>query len=482
MSKLWCLGLIISVSLVVSGCSSNKVLTETTMYQQYPSVEELKNQLADAKSQEVHIFSPEAFEKANESYQEAVKLASKDNPKGEVIARDGLSQLTAANTNAMQARDILEDVLAARSKSIAAEANVRESSDFKDAEEELLDLTMMIEEGKIDRAKDGRAELLNAYQQLELVALKGDTVGNAEEALANARKRDVDDLAPKTLRLAQEEYQLALNVLDADRNDKAKAEVHAQKSLWYTQRANQIAETIRHFESSDYSDEDKVLWYQDQVARLVAPIKSEISYNLPNKEVIKGLSADIQSLIDSNLILVGELESTAAGKQQIAEEKEQALMLSKLEMQQNEATASKFAFVQSLFKQNEADVYRQTNDVLIRAHGFYFPVGKSEIESINFALLNKITEAVKTFPDAKIVVSGHTDNVGGDEMNMALSEARAEKVAKFLNQVGNIPMERIEFYGYGKQKPVLSNETTEGRAANRRVEILIVNGSQPSPS
>ncbi|WP_250657036.1 OmpA family protein [Alkalimarinus coralli] len=468
-------GLIVSLVLVISACSSNTVLTEATMHQQYPAVAELKSQLAEAEAEEVNLLSPKNFKRASESYAEAVEWASSDNPKGEDFAREGLSQLSAAQTNALQSRDILEYVLEARGKAISAQANTRQYSQFKEAEEDLLELTSMIESGKIVEAKSGRTELTEAYKQLELLALKGDTVEDAKQALANAKENDIDDLAPKTLKLAEEEYKLALDVLDADRTDLQKAETHANKSLWYTERANHIAETLQHFDSSDYSEEDKVLWYQQQISMLASPIDNDVAYNQPNKDVIKGLNAEIQSILDANAALLGELEASSAGKRQLEREKEEALMLSMLEQRENEASASKFAFVQSLFEQNEAEVYRQTNDVLIRAHGFYFPSGKSEIESTNFALLNKITEAIKTFPDAKVVVSGHTDNVGSDDLNMSLSESRAEKVAKFLNQVGNIPMDRIQFKGYGKQKPVSSNETEEGRAANRRVEILIIN-------
>lgn len=478
MNKIWTFCLLILISLMLSACASNIKLTEADMQRQYPAVAELKNQLAESQEKEVNVFSPALFKQANKSYEEAIKWASSDNPKGNTFAQNGLSQLTTANTNAEQARYILEEVVNARDKTVAAGANISQPDKFNKAEKDFLVLTTLIESGKVGKAKDGRTEVLKTYEQLELLTLKGDTVEHAKTALVDAKKHNVDDHAPKTLRLAEEEYQLALDVLDANRNNVEKAEIHAGKSLWYTQRANQINDTLRHFESSDYSEEDKVLWYQEQLARVVSPLKSDVAYNLPNKQVIKGLNSDIQSIVDANLTLLGELEASSAGQQKLEREKEEVLMLSMLEQREIEASASKFAFVQSLFTQNEAEVYRQTNDVLIRAHGFYFPSGKSEIESSNFALLNKITEAVNTFPHAKILVSGHTDNIGGDQLNLSLSEARAEKVALFLNQVGNIPMEKIEFQGYGKQKPVLSNETTEGRAANRRVEILIINGTQ----
>ena len=90
-------------------------------------------------------------------------------------------------------------------------------------------------------------------------------------------------------------------------------------------------------------------------------------------------------------------------------------------------------------------------------------------------LLNKITKAIDIFPSSTIRVSGHTDSTGSDAVNMRLSEQRADKVAKFLTEVGGIAADRVSVYGYGESRPVASNETADGRSANRRVEILIEN-------
>ena len=120
-------------------------------------------------------------------------------------------------------------------------------------------------------------------------------------------------------------------------------------------------------------------------------------------------------------------------------------------------------------------MYRQRQNVLISAHGFYFPPGQSEIQTDNFPLMNKIIRAIDIFPNAKVEVTGHTDSTGAEKINQTLSQARAEKVGKFLSDVGGIATKRITARGYGESRPVASNETREGRAENRRVEIRIIN-------
>ncbi len=128
-----------------------------------------------------------------------------------------------------------------------------------------------------------------------------------------------------------------------------------------------------------------------------------------------------------------------------------------------------------MFTKQEANVYLQRQDVLISAHGFQFPSGVSEIQTDNFPLMNKIIRAIRIFPNARIEVSGHTDSTGADNINKSLSQARAEKVGKFLSEVGDISVKRITSVGYGESRPLATNKTAAGRAENRRVEIRIIN-------
>jgi outer membrane protein OmpA-like peptidoglycan-associated protein len=128
-----------------------------------------------------------------------------------------------------------------------------------------------------------------------------------------------------------------------------------------------------------------------------------------------------------------------------------------------------------MFTADEANVYLQRQNVLISAHGFQFPTGVSEIQTDNFPLMNKIIRAIKLFPDASIEISGHTDSTGSDNINKSISQARAEKVGKFLTDVGEIGSQRITAIGYGESRPLATNKTAEGRAENRRVEIKIIN-------
>ena len=101
-----------------------------------------------------------------------------------------------------------------------------------------------------------------------------------------------------------------------------------------------------------------------------------------------------------------------------------------------------------------------------------FETNKSEILPLSYEELNKLADYLIKNIQLKIEVSGHTDNVGKEEDNQLLSEARAKAVATYLISKG-IVQERINYKGYGSKQPVATNETEQGRMLNRRVEFFL---------
>lgn len=104
----------------------------------------------------------------------------------------------------------------------------------------------------------------------------------------------------------------------------------------------------------------------------------------------------------------------------------------------------------------------------------FFDTGKATIQERSFDLLNEIATVITANPQLKSIrVEGHTDNVGGDANNLRLSNERAKSVRQYLIDQG-VEAGRLEARGFGEMYPIQSNDTDEGRAANRRVEFIIV--------
>ena len=96
----------------------------------------------------------------------------------------------------------------------------------------------------------------------------------------------------------------------------------------------------------------------------------------------------------------------------------------------------------------------------------------SGLAAASKAELNAVAAAIKACPDAKVTVTGHTDNTGDDEINVPLSKNRAEAVADYLVSQG-VPAGSVSADGAGSSQPVTSNATADGRAQNRRTEITV---------
>ncbi len=104
--------------------------------------------------------------------------------------------------------------------------------------------------------------------------------------------------------------------------------------------------------------------------------------------------------------------------------------------------------------------------------GVYFATNQSTISANSKLALAKLEKVFEEYPDTDILIEGHTDDVGKDEYNMALSQRRAEAVAAYLVEKG-IDKARITTKWYGEAQPKVANDSKENQTLNRRVEFAI---------
>jgi outer membrane protein OmpA-like peptidoglycan-associated protein len=107
-----------------------------------------------------------------------------------------------------------------------------------------------------------------------------------------------------------------------------------------------------------------------------------------------------------------------------------------------------------MFNRNEARVFREGNNVILRMVGLSFDSGKSDLRQGSFDLLTKVEKAIDVFPRSELVIEGHT-------------------VQQYMINAMRIPSYRLIATGFGETNPVANNETESGRARNRRIDIVI---------
>lgn len=109
----------------------------------------------------------------------------------------------------------------------------------------------------------------------------------------------------------------------------------------------------------------------------------------------------------------------------------------------------------------------------VKLNNVFFETGKATLKEASFVELDKVVSFLNEYPEVKIEIGGHTDNVGKPDRNMTLSHQRAEAVMHYLLSKG-VTTERITSKGYGQTKPVVPNNSTANKAKNRRVEFTIL--------
>lgn len=109
------------------------------------------------------------------------------------------------------------------------------------------------------------------------------------------------------------------------------------------------------------------------------------------------------------------------------------------------------------------------------SHGVYFDTGSAKVKDHSHAVLKAVADVLSGNPDLKIIIVGHTDNVGDKQRNLRLSQERADSVRAYLVSQFKADAARIQTAGKGDAEPIADNKTADGRAVNRRVEFIKVN-------
>jgi OOP family OmpA-OmpF porin len=121
----------------------------------------------------------------------------------------------------------------------------------------------------------------------------------------------------------------------------------------------------------------------------------------------------------------------------------------------------------------EVEAVQTQGSVVVTLRRLFAP-SKSEVVQEHFSTLQALAKLAKDFERYPLLVAAHTDSHGSDRRNLDLSTTRARAVADYLMREGGLPPDRITASGYGEAKPIASNNDKDGRAKNRRVEIIFV--------
>jgi OmpA-OmpF porin, OOP family len=430
--KLYPLTALVAFSLLTS-CSSRSAGDYDAHTNASPKIQNAETALVESRRDQVNVFAPDSYKKAMKALEEAKNERSDDaNNENILKAVQKTENLTAeANRKALITKATLPGVAEARQAALSAHVETHAEKDFAKTEKELAKFAKDIEKGRIDKSKEATQSLKAQYKALQTQSTLAWKLGRSKDLIDRANGEGAEENAPISRLAATNSLQKATAVIEKNSNDMVAINAAA---LDTQSQAEKLLRVTREAKAAGGSRAEVII------------LKGE-----EQRGVISQQQQDLRSS-------QGE---TAAAQSQVQG-------LAGMKNLQN-----KVETVSEKFNADEADVYQQGQSVIIRLKGMQFPNNKAEIPSSGFATLKKVQEAILAFDSPSVKIEGHTDSSGGNAINIPLSQRRAESVKNYLS--ANLGMESLdlEVSGHGSDKPLGSNATAEGRAQNRRIDVVI---------
>ena len=441
--------------------------------------------LEAARNANAPLLSPRLFADGLEAYADA----DSDLERGRNLERirSRLDIAITAFTDATEASEIANITLASlmktRDDAIEAQADEFATDSWISAEETFERAARRLESGNIRGARTQAEEAEAQFRNAELTAIKAQYLSQTRALLAQAERARVPRYAPLTFEkatvlLLQAEQELSNNRYDTDlpRSLARQANYEARHAIF-------LAARVQLLRDQDWTEEQIILAYEETITQIAAAADRVAQLDEGTEPIAEELVAYIEDVRLREQQLENDLDESHLRSAGLEEEirdlderlggvsQERVALVQRLEAEAR--IREQFTQIETLFARDEALVYREGNNIIMRLVGLTFESGQANVDPQYKSLLAKVRDAVEVFPRSQVIVEGHTDSYGSDGANMALSRSRAESVGQYFNTEFDIASFRISSVGYGETHPIANNETPQGRTRNRRIDILI---------
>jgi outer membrane protein OmpA-like peptidoglycan-associated protein len=309
-----------------------------------------------------------------------------------------------------------------------------------------------VREKEIEALNNEKTEVLLQKRDQEIRLAKKETERARAMALSEAEK------AERAKKEAEEARAMVLS--EAEKAERAKKEAEARSREAEQARAMALSEAEKAERAKKEAEE----------ARLLASAESAEKEKANREAAMKAQEAE-QARMQAEA-KAREAEQARMDAEARAREAERARMEAAAKAEEAEKAKAEVDELLSQLsdlkaKQTERGIVLTMGDVL-------FAFDKATLSPEAFRNVDKLADFLQKHPNRSVLIEGHTDSVGSDEYNLDLSEKRADAVKNALVAKG-VGEERITPKGYGKKYPVASNNTSDGRQLNRRVEVVVLN-------
>ena len=448
--------------------------------------------LEAANAVDARLLAPRSYSDGMEAYEAAEEALERGRNIEYVRRRAGEAEghFKTARTAAELAKTALAQVMKSRQDAANARAPELAREVWDKAQREFGNAIRYLERGDLKTAKRNDIEATSLYRDAELIAIKAQYLSETRRLLADAERARVGRYAPITLGNAQQLLADAERELNENRYDTDLPRSLARQANYEAKHAIYLSEVVRDVRDKDLTVEELVLQWEEPLINIsgaadILPAMADGHDNLELELIsyIENLRNELQATeqeVEANVLRMADMEEEirALDERLGGATEERATLVQRLEAQAE--IKARFEQVEKMFARDEARVFREGDNIILRLVGLTFDSGKAEIKQEDFDLLAKVEKAIDAFPRSELIIEGHTDSYGGDELNQRLSQERAESVQQYMINAMRIPSYRLIATGFGETQPVANNETASGRARNRRIDIIIKPNLDPA--
>ncbi len=434
----------------------------------FDKYDRLMKQLQETGAQ---VYSPQNYEKAMEYYQEANKDFEKHEDLGEI--KEKLLKFQSYALEALKNVEIVQghlaETIASRERALDVEAPTYAEDLWEKSEKTFRKAVENIEDHDLEDAAEYGQKAQQFYEKAIRLALINSLLEEPRQEIKKAKELDAPKFCYQTYLVALNALKDAEDIINTNPDSINSAKIKADYAAYQGRHAAYLAHTIKELKKKDKNWELLILKFEDLITNIAEPFnfqpQFDEGFDKPVQTIIEyiaNLKVENKRLIKENTSLKEELQSI--------KEKESNLTV---ELKKRQELEDKIEKIKSLFKPYEAQVMVQNDNLLIRLTGLKFQPGRAIIQPEYFSLLTKVQRAIYEFPDSYIMIEGHTDATGSSYKNKILSQRRAKAVKEYLMANLNLKDSQIEAICKGDSEPIASNKTAQGRAKNRRIDILI---------
>jgi len=479
--------LVASFSALLGGCSSHqralKNIDSPLANTDVKSISDLDRELASAKEQNVNLLAADSFVKAEDACKKP--LADYRSGKNVDQKQDCLDEareyLRRAKISANTRRTQVSPLLAEREKAIAR--NGASTPEFERVEKNFAEAMTQMDRNPNAYQERFIPKLTDQYRALGNKAYEQQYLSKAAGSIAEAKRAGAKEFVPQTLQEVERNYQQVKAAIagqgDLTTIDKAGSTLEFESSRLLS-LTRQAKANEKKSPEQRVLDTERLL-QSVQVAMMAEDLRDqpfEAQANLMTKQ-----ASEMASQVATSGTQIKTLQGTVNETQtQLSETERQKQKL--MGFAESAEIQKRISEVRAIFDPKQAEVVQDGQKVIVRLKAMKFLSGKSTVPETSYEFLGKVASSIKKFPASNITIEGHADAVGTAELNKTLSQARADSVRAYFMSLNDTTLEsrNVDAIGYGFDRPIASNKTAEGRAANRRIDLVINLNATPKDS